>query len=260
MRRSLFLGLGLLAACSSAPPTGSHTDGTIMCTGTAANEYRVDLAGSGFAEFKGKTLHAVTDIHLARSPGTCSTTSTAAIADGNFGVHMTNRTDDAVYPFIGAFIDLDGDGRCDRSRDPTWGIFGSGDSITLELSAERFSTADEMDVCSHFEAPATFARVYDEVLVPTGCTTGTCHGSGAGHLVLTTADISYERLVNVPPFDMTCGTPLRVLPGDPDQSRLWRKVAPGIEVCGAKMPKGRPALTDTQAELVKRWIAAGAPR
>src|SRR5215813_9871721 len=69
MRGSLFIGLGLLAACSAAPPTGSHTDGTIMCTGTAANEYRVDLVASGFAEFKGKTLHAVTDIQLARSPG-----------------------------------------------------------------------------------------------------------------------------------------------------------------------------------------------
>src|SRR5262249_13454286 len=133
MRGSLFIGLGLLAACSAAPPTGSHTDGTIMCTGTAANEYRVDLVASGFAGFKGKTLHAVTDIQLARSPGACSTTSTAAIADGTFDVHMTNRTDDAVYPFIGAFIDLDGDGNCDRSRDPTWGIFGSGGQIMLEV-------------------------------------------------------------------------------------------------------------------------------
>src|ERR1041384_2929365 len=76
MRRSLMLGLFL--ACSADPPTGMQP--AIMCTGDAANQYRVDLAGSGFGEFTGKTLHAVTEIQLARSTGSCSTADTAAIS------------------------------------------------------------------------------------------------------------------------------------------------------------------------------------
>jgi hypothetical protein len=50
-----------------------------------------------------------------------------------------------------------------------------------------------------------------------------------------------------------------IAPGDPEGSLLWAKVAPGVEVCGSKMPlTDRAGLSDADAERIRAWIAAGA--
>lgn len=50
-----------------------------------------------------------------------------------------------------------------------------------------------------------------------------------------------------------------IAPGDPEGSLLWAKVAPGVEVCGSKMPQTMEGgLSADDAERVRAWIASGA--
>ncbi|MBN9683420.1 MULTISPECIES: Ig-like domain-containing protein [unclassified Corallococcus] len=85
------------------------------------------------------------------------------------------------------------------------------------------------------------------------CTT--CHGK-AGNLSLAPMS-SHASLVNV--TAKACGTLQRVMPGDPDNSALVRKMEG--TVCGDRMPTGKPEYFDQHPGLnilVRSWILAGA--
>lgn len=86
-----------------------------------------------------------------------------------------------------------------------------------------------------------------------------CHG-GSGALNLG-ASVSYANLVNVAAAGGSCASSgmLRVAPGDPTNSLLYRKVA-ATQPCGNSMPRGGPALAPADVEIIRRWIAGGAPR
>jgi len=121
-------------------------------------------------------------------------------------------------------------------------------------------------------AAPTFEEVVQTAFVATGCVTG-CHDSkGYGGLSLShtrgqvpDADLAYAALVGAISGSKECkGQPL-VVPGAPEQSLLWLKMAaeldvPGIEVCGASMPKGTKHITEADLDLVEDWILAGAQR
>ncbi|MEZ5270679.1 MAG: hypothetical protein R2694_00015, partial [Ilumatobacteraceae bacterium] len=50
-----------------------------------------------------------------------------------------------------------------------------------------------------------------------------------------------------------------VIPGDPDNSYLVRKLEGGPAINGLRMPRNNgPFLTDGQMLVIRRWIAAGA--
>ncbi len=102
---------------------------------------------------------------------------------------------------------------------------------------------------------ATFTRVKAEVL-PTCAAVG-CHGTIAPqqNLILAPA-VAYANLVNVPSTEIT--SVLRVAPGDPNNSYMYRKIT-GSGITGGKMPLGGPYLTDAQISLVRDWIRRGAP-
>lgn len=92
----------------------------------------------------------------------------------------------------------------------------------------------------------------------TSCAVSGCHrGANAPHGLDLSAGNAYGNLVNVE----SRGVPelLRVEPGNPGGSYLVMKVegAPGI--VGARMPLGRPRLSDTQIQLIRAWIEEGAP-
>lgn len=92
--------------------------------------------------------------------------------------------------------------------------------------------------------PTPFDRVAAEVLSPT-CSNQYCHGGWS------------DDLVEHAGTGLCDGQPL-VVPGDPEASLLWRKVAPGVEVCGNKMP-GPQGLPPEQAELIRTWILGMSP-
>ncbi len=90
------------------------------------------------------------------------------------------------------------------------------------------------------------------------CNRSGCHNatSRAGELNLT-ASASYAALYDVTSAD--CATTKRVKPGAPDESYLVHKLQ-GSGPCflGSRMPKGAPALSATQMQSVRDWIANGA--
>lgn len=128
----------------------------------------------------------------------------------------------------------------------------------------------------------TYTNVRTEVFV--SCGFGTCHdtpGATLGGVVIRDEaeheGTVYDNLVNVDalvtgPVVKSTGeareppnVPKRIVPGDPQASFLYWKVLghspadPSVAVVGDVMPNGRP-LDAARADLVKRWIEAGAPK
>lgn len=110
-----------------------------------------------------------------------------------------------------------------------------------------------LSACGGGKVDPTFTNVRDEVLLPT-CGFSTCHGAGTGGLTLDEAG-AYDALVDV---DST-GSPgnTLVIPGDPDNSYLVRKLEGGPDIAGDQMPPGGQ-IADDQLQLVRDWIEAGA--
>jgi hypothetical protein len=93
------------------------------------------------------------------------------------------------------------------------------------------------------------------------CAISGCHGSGSspsGNLKLSDAATSHASLVNQEGtvVDEDGKVWLRVVPGQPEQSLLYR-VLKGKVGTVRQMPPG-VALPADQVELVRAWIAAGA--
>lgn len=109
-------------------------------------------------------------------------------------------------------------------------------------------------------APATYEMVATRVL--SNCTTRSCHGEAGrrGNLVLT-PERAYEELVDRPAVQAAAASrgKKRVVPGDPDASFLLQKLAEPAADEGARMPLGNPPLSPEDLDLIRRWIAAGAP-
>ena len=53
---------------------------------------------------------------------------------------------------------------------------------------------------------------------------------------------------------------IRVIPGDPDNSYIIKKLEGAPDIVGVRMPRGNgPFLTDGQILVIRRWIQLGAP-
>jgi hypothetical protein len=119
----------------------------------------------------------------------------------------------------------------------------------------------------------TFTNVYRSVIAKS-CIQSQCHGaSKTGNLAMANQTDAYNNLVNVAasgtcepampggPPPPNCGCAMsgktRVVPSSPDQSLLVEKLA-GNPSCGDRMPNTGEPLPDTQQNLVKDWISAGA--
>lgn len=94
----------------------------------------------------------------------------------------------------------------------------------------------------------------------TACTQ--CHSSTgrapSGGLNLN-HDVAYEQLVNAAVREKPGA--IRIIPGDPDNSYLIQKLTGSAGIAGRRMPQnGPPYLSDGQIEIIRRWIAIGAPR
>jgi hypothetical protein len=103
---------------------------------------------------------------------------------------------------------------------------------------------------------ATFTRVQTEIFTPTCAAIG-CHDRlGRQQNQQLTAGVAYSQTVGRPSVEMP--QLLRVAPGDPANSYLYRKIT-GAGITGDRMPQGGPYLTDAQIKLVRDWIRRGAP-
>jgi len=103
---------------------------------------------------------------------------------------------------------------------------------------------------------ATFTRVQSEIFTPTCAQLG-CHDPlGQQSQQVLSSGRSYTNTVNVPSVEMP--SLVRVKPGDPSNSYLYRKIT-GAGITGDRMPQGLPPLSDSQIKLVRDWIRRGAP-
>ncbi len=103
---------------------------------------------------------------------------------------------------------------------------------------------------------ATFTRVQNEIFTPTCAQLG-CHDRlGQQSQQILAAGVAYANIVNRPSVEIP--SLMRVVPGDPANSYLYRKIT-GAGITGDRMPQGGPFLTDAQIKLVRDWIRRGAP-
>ena len=103
---------------------------------------------------------------------------------------------------------------------------------------------------------ATFTRVQNEVFTP-NCTTIACHDPlGQQSQMVLIPGRAYASTVGVPSVEMP--SLMRVAPGDPAASYLYRKIV-GSGITGDRMPQNQPPLTELQIGLVRDWIRRGAP-
>jgi len=122
-------------------------------------------------------------------------------------------------------------------------------------SADVAGSSAAGSVATAVESGATWTEVYDSIFPR--CTS--CHGgdTGDGDLALgDDAQSAYAALVGQTSTSPTCGQQPYVVPGEPDQSLLFAKLT--APPCGAVMPYRATPLSDTELELVRSWIAAGA--
>ena len=103
---------------------------------------------------------------------------------------------------------------------------------------------------------ATFTRVQTEIFTPTCAALG-CHDRlGRQSDQQLQAGVAYAQIVNHPSVEVP--QLMRVAPGDPANSFLYRKIT-GAGIVGDRMPQGGPYLSDAQIKLVRDWIRRGAP-
>jgi hypothetical protein len=122
---------------------------------------------------------------------------------------------------------------------------------------KELPTAPEPPPVDEPDPTATLTRVQTEIFTPT-CAVAGCHDNFGGlqsGLILT-AGRSHEQLVNKP----SIGIPsvLRVRPGDPENSYVYRKIR-GVNIIGDRMPQGSSPLSQAHQDLIRDWIRRGAP-
>ena len=140
---------------------------------------------------------------------------------------------------------------------------GQGVSPASAGAGARGSAGSAASMSSGAPA-ATFGDVY-AMLFPrtTNAHCDMCHGlppfdQSNGNLSTGMDRAStYAALVGKPSTSSMCGGRTIVVAGHPEQSLLLQKVLPNPP-CGLRMPNGGAALSDTQTEMIRSWIAAGA--
>ncbi len=103
----------------------------------------------------------------------------------------------------------------------------------------------------------TLAQLQQDIFgaICTNCHTGANAPRG---LRLDSEENSYAFLVNRSADEIP--SLMRVNPGKPDESYLIKKLEGANDIVGARMPLGGPFLSQAQIDLVRSWIANGAPR
>ncbi len=93
----------------------------------------------------------------------------------------------------------------------------------------------------------------------TTCTGNSCHdASGPQQGLDLSPAVAYAALVDV--ASRECSTNRLVDPGDPETSYFLTKLrGNGPCMTGTRMPRGAPAFTPAQLQLVRDWITNGAP-
>ena len=152
-------------------------------------------------------------------------------------------------------------------------LFRDGDSCVFDVPADAVQKnwGETMPALIAKFAPAcpdapadTFTAIQTVIFEGKGCTGSACHDSRGPQAGMNlTAGNAYANIVDVEA--QSGGGLKRILPGDADNSFLYRKVAaktsPGsFRVAGSPMPLVGSALSTAQLAALAAWIDAGAPQ
>ncbi len=124
--------------------------------------------------------------------------------------------------------------------------------FTVTNSQGLTSTPDQRTVTVTLASATSFSSIQAQVFTPI-CSV--CHPPNQG-MDLRQAN-AYASIVGVSSMEQPAL--MRVKPGDPDNSYLYRKITGAPGITGARMPFGGPFLSDAQIQLIHDWILAGAP-
>jgi hypothetical protein len=107
----------------------------------------------------------------------------------------------------------------------------------------------------------TFLQIQQKVFGAKGCRVSTCHGEFTQAGLDLRYGAAHVSLVDQPATTPGADGQMLVTPGDPDASFLWRKLSGALDADeGDRMPAaGTSPLDALELELVRAWIAAGAP-
>jgi hypothetical protein len=111
---------------------------------------------------------------------------------------------------------------------------------------------------------ATFTQIYAMIFpMATNARCDACHSLPAndvsnGNLEMgKTQQSAYMALFGQNSKSSRCMSKSLVVPGQPEMSLLYLKLSP-TPPCGSRMPLGGTPFSDTQLEMIRCWIAAGA--
>jgi hypothetical protein len=139
----------------------------------------------------------------------------------------------------------------------TTGITGAQQLTAKAFDGAGNTTTSAAVAVNVVAATVTLAQLQTDVFTPrcSGCHTGG-GGSLPSSMNLSSATGSYNALVNVDSAEVP--SLKRVLPGNPANSYLVRKLEGTAGIVGERMPFGGPYLTQTEINRVRDWIQAGA--
>ena len=140
----------------------------------------------------------------------------------------------------------------------------AGDGSTLgpdgKPAGDEPMVDDGMDGAEEVELPMTditLAQISEQILAP-NCAFSGCHGGGSlpANLSLE-ADFVAGEIIGIasterPEFK-------RIDPGNPDDSYLLMKLRGDSRITGGQMPLDGGTLSAELLEMIREWIAGGAP-
>lgn len=132
---------------------------------------------------------------------------------------------------------------------------------TLDIPPDAATPSDTAAPGDAADAGPTLATIEALVLRP-HCAIPSCHASAepTGRMRLD-EDFPRTSLRGVAAMGVSCRDQglVRVVPGDPAASLLYRKISDDAPPCGSRMPQAADPLPPALIALVRDWIAAGAP-
>ena len=143
---------------------------------------------------------------------------------------------------------------------------GCTDEPAADRSDRAGTTAAGATAAGSSAAPAaTFTQIYAMMFpMATNARCDACHSMPAndianGNLEMgKTKDSAYAALFNKSSTSSRCMAKPLVVPYQPEMSLLFQKLSP-TPPCGSRMPLGGAAFDEAQIEMIRSWIAAGAP-
>jgi len=137
----------------------------------------------------------------------------------------------------------------------------AGTAVGLRLFNADGETADKSGVLTVADGDDGGAMVdFDSQIQPiftANCALSGCHSAQSARAgMVLAAGVAASNIVNVASSEQP--NLRRVLPGNPDESYLVRKIEGGPGISGGRMPLNRTPLAQAQIDLIRLWITEGA--